>query len=228
MYFSKVIATAFALLGAASAAPTEAKRATQVASAFADYKNAVNSIQALTASNGCNWVECIQSLSISSGSCIAALAELGLEWPLCGHAQIQALYGYRYLEIVGGSNLGELLGTAFVGLVGYAWIVAATFLPISSSGWAPGDVSLVAYIQATLARVESKTTNVSALGAVMTFLYTSYIVMYAITSPALGGAENGGDIRPVIMNIGPFKLTILSIVIFTATFVPHGAFECNQ
>ncbi|KLJ09222.1 hypothetical protein EMPG_15363 [Blastomyces silverae] len=210
-------------------------------------------------------------------------------WLLPGYAI--ALYGHRYLEngiapavarrylgnsawsqlIVGGSNLGELLGAAFVffftnlittpipwirldavmllivwylpfwrppaGQVGYAWIVAATFLPISF-GWAAGDVSLAAYIQATLARVESKTKNVSALGAVMAFLYTTYIVLYAITSPVLGryidhvfnesgGTENGGDIHLAILNIGAVQFTILSVVILAATFVPQGAFAFN-
>ncbi|OJD10488.1 hypothetical protein AJ78_08515 [Emergomyces pasteurianus Ep9510] len=210
-------------------------------------------------------------------------------WLLPGYAI--ALYGHRYLEngiapaiarrylgnsawsqlIVGGSNLGELLGASFVffftnlittpipwirldammllivwylpfwypppGQVRYAWIAAITFLPISF-GWAAGDVSLAAYIQATLARVESRTKNVSALGAVMAFLYTTYIVLYAITSPALGryidhvfnesgGAENGGDIRPAIMNIGAVQFTCLSIVILASTFVPQGAFAFN-
>ncbi|ODH52459.1 hypothetical protein GX48_01239 [Paracoccidioides brasiliensis] len=210
-------------------------------------------------------------------------------WLLPGYAI--ALYGHRYLEnglapaiarrylgnsawsqvIVGGSNLGELLGAAFVffftnlvttpipwirldsvmllvvwylpfwyppqGQVAYAWMVAATFLPISF-GWAAGDVSLAAYIQATLARVESKTKNVSALGAVMAFLYSTYIVIYAITSPMLGryidivfnesgGAEHDGDIHPAIMNIGAIQFTILSIMILAATFVPQGAFAFN-
>ncbi|KAK2749574.1 hypothetical protein FQN55_003274 [Onygenales sp. PD_40] len=210
-------------------------------------------------------------------------------WLLPGYAL--ALYGHRYLEngiapaiarrylgnsawsqvIVGGSNLGELLGAAFVffftnfittpipwirldsvmvlvvwylafwhppsGQVAYAWIVAATFLPISF-GWAAGDVSLAAYIQATLARVEAKTKNVSALGAVMAFLYTTYIIIYAITSPLLGryvdkvfnesgGAEGGGDIHKAIRNIGGIQFTILAGVIMAATFVPQGAFKLN-
>lgn len=210
-------------------------------------------------------------------------------WLLPGYAI--ALYGHRYLEngiapaiarrylgnsawsqlIVGGSNLGELIGASFVffftnlittpipwirldavlllivwylpfwyppaGQVGYACIAGATFLPISI-GWAAGDVSLAAYIQATLARVESKTRNVSALGAVMAFLYTTYIVLYAITSPALGsyidhvfnesgGAENGGDIHLAILNIGAVQFTTLAVVILGATFVPQGAVAFN-
>jgi len=83
-----------------------------------------------------------------------------------------------------------------------AWKIAATFIPISF-GWAAGDVSLAAYIQSSVARVESKVTGVSALGAVMSFLYVLYvrrtfpaetslahvffqILTYAILSPTLG------------------------------------------
>lgn len=58
--------------------------------------------------------------------------------------------------------------------VGEAWKIAATFIPISF-GWAAGDVSLAAYIQSSLARVESRTVGVSALGAVMSFLYVLYV-----------------------------------------------------
>jgi hypothetical protein len=57
------------------------------------------------------------------------------------------------------------------GRVQDAWMVAATFIPLSF-GWAAGDVSLAAYIQAALARMEGNTRNVSSLGAVMAFLYS--------------------------------------------------------
>lgn len=63
--------------------------------------------------------------------------------------------------------------------------MAATFVPISY-GWAAGDVSLAAYIQASLARLESKTKDVSALAAVMSFLYSTYVVLYAVLNPLLG------------------------------------------
>ncbi|EER27559.1 hypothetical protein CPC735_028950 [Coccidioides posadasii C735 delta SOWgp] len=202
-----------------------------------------------------------------------------------------AFYGHRYLEnsiapavarrylghsawsqvIVGGSNLGELLGAAFVFLftnlittpipwirvdaimllilwylpfwhppandVRYAWIVSATFLPISF-GWAAGDVSLAAYIQATLARVESKTKNVSALGAVMACLYTTYIVIYAISSPILGqyiddvyirtgGSKGDGNIHSAILNVAAIQYSVMAFVIFVSTFVPQGSFALN-
>ncbi|KAJ4369819.1 hypothetical protein N0V83_005583 [Neocucurbitaria cava] len=116
--------------------------------------------------------------------------------------------------------------------VGQAWIAAATFLPISF-GWAAGDVSLAAYIQASLARIESQTQNVSALGAVMAFLYSSYIVTYAIASVALGtyidrvSDRNNNNIQSGLFNIAGVQFTILSVMIMTSTFVPKGAFSIN-
>lgn len=123
------------------------------------------------------------------------------------------------------------------GQVKYAWIVAATFIPVSF-GWAAGDVSLAAYIQASLARVEAKTKNVSALGAVMAFLYSSYIVTYAITSPLLGryidrvynqtgGEKNGGHIHEAIRNVGGVQFSIVFVIILASTFIPRGAFSLN-
>jgi hypothetical protein len=56
-----------------------------------------------------------------------------------------------------------------------AWKMAATFIPVSL-GWAAGDVSLAAYIQASLARgIDDNTAGISTLGAVMSFLYVTYV-----------------------------------------------------
>jgi hypothetical protein len=41
---------------------------------------------------------------------------------------------------------------------------------LCSFGWAAGDVSLAAYIQSTLAKLENIDPDVSALGAVMAFV----------------------------------------------------------
>ncbi|KAF2826298.1 hypothetical protein CC86DRAFT_292717 [Ophiobolus disseminans] len=116
--------------------------------------------------------------------------------------------------------------------VGQAWIVAATFMPISF-GWAAGDVSLAAYIQASLARIESRTQNVSALGAVMAFLYSSYIVTYAIASVTLGtyidriSDRNNDQVQHAIFNVAGVQFTIIFVLVMTATFVPKGAFALN-
>ncbi|KAL3487177.1 major facilitator superfamily domain-containing protein [Aspergillus germanicus] len=121
--------------------------------------------------------------------------------------------------------------------VSMAWVAAATFLPISF-GWAAGDVSLAAYIQASLARVESKARNVSSLGAVMAFLYSTYIVLYAITSPILGsyidhvyaetgGSEGNGNIFEAIRNVGSVQFTVVAVLVLVATFVPRGSVSLN-
>lgn len=45
-------------------------------------------------------------------------------------------------------------------------------MPISI-GFASGDVSLAAYIQSSLAKIESEDKEISALGAVMSFLFST-------------------------------------------------------
>jgi hypothetical protein len=67
----------------------------------------------------------------------------------------------------------------------WAWKIAGMFVPVSI-GWASGDVSLAAFIQASLARIESEDSEVSALGAVMSFLYSTYIIVYAVAGSLLG------------------------------------------
>ncbi|KAK3364526.1 major facilitator superfamily domain-containing protein [Lasiosphaeria hispida] len=209
-------------------------------------------------------------------------------WLVPGYAV--ALYAHRYLEngiapqvarrylgdsawaqiMVGGSNLGELLGALcvllFTGViqtpmpwlrldalmllivwyipywrppveqVGQAWIVAATFTPISF-GWAAGDVSLAAYIQASLTRLESKNKNVSALGAVMAFLYSFYIVTYAIAGTLLGryldgvynetGGNNGGSISGGLVYTAGLQFSLICVLVLASTFVPKGSLAFN-
>jgi len=117
--------------------------------------------------------------------------------------------------------------------VTWAWRAAGTFIPISY-GWAAGDVSLAAYIQSALSATDyaSKYTDVSALGAVMAFLYSSYIVMNAILSSVLGTildddfADNGNIISS-LKRVGGVQFSICSGIILIATFVPKGAFALN-
>lgn len=210
-------------------------------------------------------------------------------WLLPGYSI--ALYAHRYLEsavmpalarrylgnaawsqiMVGGSNLGELLGALFVIILNnrvrtpIPWLrvdalmllitwylpfwkprlryiqdalfAAATFVPISF-GWAAGDVSLAAYIQATLSRMESTSSNVSALGAVMAFLYSTYIVLYAVISPLLGsyidrvymesgGSNGGGDIHRAIRNVASVQFSVISLLVVVSSFVPRGSLAVN-
>ena len=104
-------------------------------------------------------------------------------------------------------------------------------MPISF-GWAAGDVSLAAYIQACLARREDESAHVSALGAVMAFLYTKYIVLYAIMQPLLGKyvdeyVEHGGRPQSALKNIASVQFTVISAVLLASTFIPKGALSLN-
>ena len=115
--------------------------------------------------------------------------------------------------------------------VKYAWFIALSFIPISF-GWAAGDVSLGAYIQSSLTQLETKNRNISPLGAVMAFLYSSYIIIYAILNPILGKYidyvyNSTGTVRPALLNTAAIQLTIIVLVVFLSTFVPKGSWHWN-
>lgn len=130
-----------------------------------------------------------------------------------------------------------------------AWKVAATFIPISF-GWAGGDVSVTAYIQALLMKKDGEVSDVSALGAVMSFLYCTYIVIYAVGGTLLGkyvdavsnrpenhntdtftpmpGFPSGYvNVRDAIYNVAGIQFTILAVIMLVATFIPKGSFAWN-
>ncbi|CAF1255953.1 unnamed protein product [Adineta ricciae] len=113
----------------------------------------------------------------------------------------------------------------------YAWLVAVTFIPISF-GWAASDVALVAHIQSAMTRLEPLYEDVSVLGAVMSFLYSSYIIIYAVANPFLGKFidntyKNKGTIRPALIYTAGVQFTVVMLIIFASTFIPRGAFEWN-
>lgn len=118
-----------------------------------------------------------------------------------------------------------------VGDVKYAWFIAITFIPISF-GWAAGDVSLAAYIQSSLARLESKSKEVSPLGAVMAFLYSSYIIIYAIANPLLGKYIDSvynttGSVRLALFNTAAIQLTAIALLVLISTLIPKDSMACN-
>jgi len=117
--------------------------------------------------------------------------------------------------------------------VGWAWRAAATDIPISY-GWAAGDCSLAAYIQSALTagNYTTKYVDISALGAVMAFLYSSYITMNAILSSVLGTIFDDdftahGNIQSSLRRVGGVQYSICSAIILIATFVPKGSFAFN-
>lgn len=115
--------------------------------------------------------------------------------------------------------------------VKWAWYLALTDIPISF-GWAAGDVSLAAYIQSSLSDKDFGHKGISALGAVMAFLYSSYIVIYAILNPVLGKIfdrdfAKTGNIHSALIHTGGIQFSVCSGIILLATLVPKGAFAFN-
>lgn len=115
--------------------------------------------------------------------------------------------------------------------VSWAWRTGGLFIAISYS-WAAGDVSLAAYIQAAVKDRDFGMSGVSALGAVMAFLYSSYIVMYAVLSTLLGKIVDTdfgvhGHIIGALRRIGGIQFSVCSGIIIASTFIPRGAFAIN-
>lgn len=113
----------------------------------------------------------------------------------------------------------------------YAWTLAAIWIPVSF-GWAAGDVSLAAYIQSALVKIERPDDKVSPLGAVMAFLYVFYIVLYAVLGVVLGRVLDAQyalnkDIRPALVKVGGIMYTVVCVVLLASTFIPKGSFALN-
>ncbi|CAF3233028.1 unnamed protein product [Rotaria sp. Silwood2] len=112
-----------------------------------------------------------------------------------------------------------------------AWIIALSFIPFGF-GSAGDDVSLNAHIQASLSKPQLKDKDVSSLGSVMAFLYSSYIILYAILNPLLGKYidsvyNSKQTIRPAFIFTAGVQTTIISIIVFLSTFIPKGSFKLN-
>jgi hypothetical protein len=118
---------------------------------------------------------------------------------------------------------------------GYTWLLAL-MLVVVSSGFAAGDVSLSAFIQASLTAREEKqgkkkSTSGSALSAVMAFLYASYILIYAACSFGLGRVLDSyikaGNPRGGFFWLAGVLMSCASLIIFASTFISKGALKFN-
>jgi hypothetical protein len=80
--------------------------------------------------------------------------------------------------------------------------------------------------------MESTDKDVSALGAVMAFLYVTYIVLYAVLSTVLGNwvdkyLKQGHSARDALKYVGGVQFTVLCVIMLASTLVPRGAFAFN-
>ncbi|KAF8316251.1 uncharacterized protein EI90DRAFT_3134536 [Cantharellus anzutake] len=113
-----------------------------------------------------------------------------------------------------------------------AYQLGACFIPISF-GWATGDVSLAAYIQSSLTHSDDEDdSQVSSLGSIMAFLYSAYIIIYAVISKVLGDYVDRvivrkGSVYDALIHVGGIHFSVLAFIILVSTFVPKGAFAFN-
>jgi MFS family permease len=66
----------------------------------------------------------------------------------------------------------------------------------------------------------------------MAFLYSSYIIIYAILNPLLGKYidsvyDKDQTIRPAFIYTVGVQITIVSIIVAASTFIPKGSFKLN-
>lgn len=118
-----------------------------------------------------------------------------------------------------------------VNSVKYVWIVALTYIPLGFGG-AVDDIALNSFIQSSLSDLELQHKSISALGAVAAFLYSSYIVIYAILNPLLGRYLDNINpetttIQSAFVNTVAIQMTIIAVIIFASTLIPKGAIAFN-
>lgn len=74
--------------------------------------------------------------------------------------------------------------------------------------------------------------GISPLGAVMSFLYSAYIVLNAVLSSVLGTVIDAdfranGNIYNALTRVGGIQFSVCAAIIFASTFIPRGAFAFN-
>ncbi len=74
--------------------------------------------------------------------------------------------------------------------------------------------------------------GISALGSVMAFLYSTYIVLNAVLSTVLGKVMDNdfaknNNILWSLKTVGGVQFSVCCVIILLATFVPKGAFALN-
>ena len=92
-------------------------------------------------------------------------------------------------------------------------------------------MSVNAFMQASMTRIESVSSRVSCLSAVVCFLYCFQVIIYAILSTQLGryvDMQSPGEVvhQRLIWTIG-VQYTILCAIMFASTFIPEGSCAIN-
>eukprot|EP00026_Physarum_polycephalum_P007360 Phypoly_transcript_07419.p1 GENE.Phypoly_transcript_07419~~Phypoly_transcript_07419.p1 ORF type:complete len:537 (+),score=55.41 Phypoly_transcript_07419:76-1611(+) len=108
-------------------------------------------------------------------------------------------------------------------------IVLVPVMMVLSGAWAAGDVSLLAYIQSHFPEEtdEGNTSQISPIGAVMGFLYASYVLTSTMVYYGLGQAFDRYDPQEVFFWVSGVGFTCCGAIIFASSFIPHGSCKFN-
>jgi len=110
--------------------------------------------------------------------------------------------------------------------------IAMSIMPmmiVVSAAWAAGDVSLLAYVQSQLTESDKKV-EVNVLGAVMGFMYASYVIISTFLTFGLGQVlddfTSKGQIQEGLFYV-VIGISVLGVFTFLSTFIPKGSFKFN-
>lgn len=109
--------------------------------------------------------------------------------------------------------------------IGYAFLMAPFFAAISF-GWSAGDQALAQYIEKTTA-LQKLDDDISLYGAITSFLYCFYLVIFIILSIVLGWFIDSSDIKNSILDIGGFQFSVIAAILLLNTLIPQGALSLN-
>ena len=109
--------------------------------------------------------------------------------------------------------------------IGYAFLLAPFFSPISF-GCSAGNQALTLYIAKTTA-LQKVNDDISLFGAITSFLYCCYLIVFIILSIVLGRFIDSVNIRKSILDVGGIQFSVIAAILLLNTLIPRGALSLN-
>jgi len=106
-------------------------------------------------------------------------------------------------------------------LLGDAFFLGLFFTPLSF-GWSAGDQALTRYIEKTASgkKIED---DICLLGAITSFLYAGYLVIFVVLSIVLGRFIDSVDTKTSLVDIGGIQFSVVAAFLLLNTLIPEGA-----
>ena len=106
-------------------------------------------------------------------------------------------------------------------LLAGAFFLGPFFIPLSF-GWSAGDQTLTRYIEKTAAGKKLED-DICLLGAITSFLYAGYIVIFVVLSIVLGWFIDSVDTKTSLVDIGGIQFSVVAAFLLLNTLIPEGA-----